>query len=316
MNDQKQQPFDMIETLHNCTWCPRECGVDRRSPDHGGFCNSGTGISVSSVCNHSGEEPVISGPRGICNIFFSGCNLECVFCQNYQISQAPGDHGDIGQQLPEVVAQIETVLAAGAKGVGFVSPSHVIPQMRFIMGALAERGINPTFVFNTNGYDKLETIKSLDGEVDVWLPDLKYVDERLGCDCSDAPGYPKIAKAAIKEMFRQKGSTVRLDDEGYIESGLIIRHLVLPGAVENSVGVLRWIAEELSPSVHISLMSQYHPTRQVIGHPTLGRTVSSEEYDQVLAEFERLGFYRGWVQELDSASNYRPDFNRDHPFEE
>ncbi len=259
---------------------------------------------------------MISGPRGICNVFFSGCNLECVFCQNYQISQATGDYGDISQQLPDVVAQIEAVLAGGAKGVGFVSPSHVIPQMKIIMAALAERGISPTFVYNTNGYDKPETIRSLEGRIDVWLPDLKYVDERLGCDCSDAPGYPEVAKAAIKEMFRQKGSTVRLDDEGYIESGLIIRHLVLPGAVENSINVMRWIAGELSPSVHVSLMSQYHPTRRVIGHPTLGRTVRPEEYNQVLAEFERLGFYRGWVQELDSASNYRPDFDRDHPFEE
>jgi putative pyruvate formate lyase activating enzyme len=171
------------------------------------------------------------------------------------------------------------------------------------------------YVYNTSSYDKVRTIQSLDGHVDVWLPDLKYLDESLGRLYSHTVHYPDVACAALREMFRQKGSNLWTDDDGCITSGLIIRHLVLPGQIENSKRVLRWIAEELSPSVHVSLMSQYHPTPWVAEHPRLGRVLCAAEYDEVKDEFERLGFYRGWVQELESASHYRPDFMLEHPFE-
>jgi putative pyruvate formate lyase activating enzyme len=161
----------------------------------------------------------------------------------------------------------------------------------------------------------VNTIRSLEGAIDVWLPDLKYLDESLGRNFSHTPFYPEVACAALREMFRQKGSIIWLDDEHRITSGLIIRHLVLPGQIENSKKVLRWIADELSPSVHVSLMSQYHPTPWVAAHPRLGRSLNPAEYDEVREEFDRLGFYRGWVQELESASNYCPDFAFQHPFE-
>jgi putative pyruvate formate lyase activating enzyme len=161
----------------------------------------------------------------------------------------------------------------------------------------------------------VETIRQLDGAIQVYLPDLKYMDNKLAEKYSDTPNYVEHATAAIREMFRQKGGNIRTDNEGVIESGMIIRHLVLPGEVENSKSVLRFIADELSPSVHVSLMSQYYPTYRVSTHPTLGRTVTKAEYDEVLHEFERLGFYRGWLQELTSAHHYRPDFFRDRPFE-
>ncbi len=304
----------ILRVLEDCTVCPRECRVNRLAGEVG-FCETGAGLSVASVCAHRGEEPVISGEHGICNIFFSGCNLRCAFCQNFQISQRPAIEQRHDLTLPQVMTQVRQILDSGATGVGFVSPSHVIPQMKTIMAAIREAGRRPTFVFNTNAYDKVETIRDLQEDIEVWLPDLKYVDDRLGCACSDAPGYPTIAQAAIKEMFYQVGSSIRLHDDGTIARGLIIRHLVLPGQMENSLGVLRWIAEELSPSVHISLMSQYHPTAHVANHPTLGRTLTTEEYDTVVEEFQRLGFYRGWVQELTSPWHYRPDFDRDHPFE-
>ncbi len=218
-------------------------------------------------------------------------------------------------ELRDVIAKIETILDTGCKSVGFVSPSHFIPQVQVIMKALKALGRNPVYVFNTSSYDKVETIKAFDGEMQVYLPDLKYMDEALCRKYSDTPNYPEIACAAIKEMFYQKGSNIRLDDDGLIESGLIIRHLVMPGQIENSKAVLRWIANELSPSVHVSLMAQYRPTYRVAKSPTLGRYLHPEEYAEVVEEFENLGFYRGWVQELDAPDNYTPDFVYEHPFE-
>ncbi|MDZ4722345.1 MAG: radical SAM protein [candidate division Zixibacteria bacterium] len=303
-----------LEALADCTCCPRNCHADRLGGKFG-YCNSGAGFSIGSICAHRGEEPVIVGQHGICNIFFSRCNMGCIYCQNWQISRTRGTVLDQTMTLDQVCNEIEVILDSGVKTVGFVSPSHFIPQVHVIMNALLARGRNPVFVFNTSSYDKLDTIKALDGKIAVYLPDLKYLDEQMGRETSDTPDYPEIAKAAIKEMFYQKGSNIFIDDDGYIESGLIIRHLVLPGRVSNSLAILRWIAEELSPGVHLSLMSQYHPTARVIGHPDLGRTLLPEEYEEVLAEFERLGFYRGWTQELSSPTNYRPDFNFDHPFE-
>ncbi|MFO8101312.1 MAG: radical SAM protein [Dehalococcoidia bacterium] len=303
---------ELLAPLHNCTLCPRDCGADRFS-DRLGYCRSGAGFGISSIFAHRGEEPVISGPRGICNIFFSHCNMQCIYCQNYQISRNGCPHPDM--PLDEVIDQIERILARGIKMVGFVSPSHYLPQMRLIMKALAGRGRNPIYVFNTNGYDRKETIESLEDSMGVYLPDLKYMDEALAKNYSDAPGYPNIAAEAITEMFRQKGPDIVLNDEGVIESGLIIRHLVLPGQVQNSKECLRFIAEELSTSVHISLMSQYYPTPPVSGHSELDRHLRAEEYAEVLVEFEKLGFWRGWVQDLASPHHYLPDFTRPNVFE-
>ena len=311
MNNNAQ---DLLAELADCRVCPRECRVDRFAGREG-FCETGADFAIASICVHHGEEPALSGKTGICNLFFAGCNLRCVYCQNYQISYPPAVTDHSLSTPGTIVDRIERLLDGGAKGVGFVSPSHMIPQMQAIMAEIRGRGLKPTFVFNTNAYDQVETIRSLEGVIDVYLPDLKYVDESLGCRLSQGPGYPSTAKAAIREMFRQKGSSLWTDDDGVAESGLIIRHLVLPGQVENSKGVLRWIAEELSPSVHISLMAQYHPTPSVYGHPEMGRTLKAEEYEEVVDEFNRLGFYRGWVQELDSPGNYRPDFDKSHPFE-
>ena len=308
------QMTELSTDLSDCTLCPRECHIDRIAGETG-FCNSDAGISVASICAHRGEEPVISGQNGICNIFFGRCNMQCVYCQNYQISRTELDGRVFERDFDNVISQIEQILKNGSPSVGFVSPSHFVPHMKAIMAALESRGHNPVYVYNTGGYDKMATIANLEGIIDVWLPDLKYMDEALAREYSDAPHYPEIAMAAIKEMFRQKGSHIHLDSEETITSGLIIRHLVLPGHVENSKAVLKWIASELSPSVHVSLMSQYHPTPAVMDHPKLGRKLAAEEYEEVVDEFVRLGFYRGWVQEIDSPGSYRPDFDKGHPFE-
>jgi len=215
----------------------------------------------------------------------------------------------------EVIQQIDAVRSQGVRLVGFVSASHCIPQMRTIIRALNRRSPKPIYVFNTNAFDKPETLELLKDEIDVYLPDLKYMDSELARRYSDTPDYPQVASQALREMFRQKGSSLRFSGDGLIESGLIIRHLILPGHIENSKRCLRFIAEELSASIHVSLMSQYYPTPAVADHPNLGRCLTQAEYEEVLDEFYALGFYRGWVQELDSADCWRPDFDRPEIFE-
>lgn len=312
--DLLNQVLAPLDQLRNCTCCPRNCSADRASKKLG-YCKSGTGFSIGSICAHRGEEPVITGNHGICNVFFTHCNMQCVYCQNWQISHNTENVVEHKMELRDVIAKIEATLDSGCRSVGFVSPSHFIPQVQVIMKALSVLGRTPVYVFNTSSYDKVETIRGFEGEMQVYLPDLKYMDEQLCRKYSDTPNYPEIACAAVKEMFRQKGSNIWLDDDGLIESGLIIRHLVMPGQIENSKQVLRWIADELSPSVHVSLMAQYRPTYRVARHPMLGRYLTPEEYGEVVEEFEQLGFYRGWVQELDAPDNYTPDFVHDHPFE-
>lgn len=300
--------------LTDCCLCPRNCHINRDLAADG-YCRTDSGYHIGSICIHRGEEPVISGSNGICNVFFSRCNLQCIYCQNFQISTLKSDVQESVLTLDEVVQTIESYLDAGCTHVGFVSPSHVIYQMKEIIQALNQRTRHPVYVYNSNAYDKVETLKELEGLIDVYLPDLKYLDRDLAANYSIASNYPEIATAALKEMYRQKGSTLICDENGTAQSGLIIRHLVLPGQVENSKTVLRFIAEELSPLVHISLMSQYYPTPAVRDHPLLGRCITHDEYQQVVEEMENLGLFRGWVQEYESQLNYRPDFGQGHPFE-
>lgn len=304
-----------LDELKDCSICPRDCHADRES-DRLGYCQSSVGYSVSSIFAHRGEEPVLSGVNGICNIFFTRCNMQCVYCQNYQISRNRDCKTENLIELRDVIERIETLLDNGAHGVGFVSPSHFVPQMKVIINVLRARKRDPVFVYNSNGYDRVETLKSLEGLIDVYLPDLKYSDNELARKYSDTPNYVEISEAALKEMYRQAGSELKLNDGGTAESGLIIRHLVLPGEVENSKRVLGFIASELDRSVWISLMAQFCPTPSVRGLPPLNRTVTKEEYAQVLGEFDRLGFTNGFVQGLESSGNYLPDFDRQSPFED
>jgi putative pyruvate formate lyase activating enzyme len=302
-----------FEELKDCSLCPRNCHANRFS-DKLGWCKTGANFPVSSIVLHHGEEPPVSGEEGICNIFFTNCNLQCVFCQNHQISDNRVKRHHPGMSLDKIASTVTAILDKGISRVGFVSPSHVIPQVKAIIRAVESQGYKPAWVYNSNGYDKVETLKTLEGMIDVWLPDFKYSDPSLSAAYSDAIDYPEMAKAAIKEMVRQKGPVLHLSDHGTVESGIIIRHLVLPGHIENSLNVLRIIAEDISPRIHISLMSQYYPTHKVVCHPTLGRTVTRAEYDTISVEMARLGLLNGWVQELDSAEHYRPDFERPEPF--
>lgn len=300
--------------LSDCNLCPRECGVDRFAGG-AGYCGADAGMNIASICVHRGEEPVISGPSGICNIFFSGCNLHCIFCQNHEISSPDNRHIRNYFSYEETLESVGNILSSGIRSIGFVSPSHVVPQMKAIIRGLHEKGLRPVLVYNTNGYDKPEVIDSLEGLIDVYLPDFKYVTQKIAKEFSDASDYPDVAIKALKRMYYQKGSKLLIDDEGRAVSGLLIRHLVLPGHAEESKKVLRIIAEELSTGVHISLMSQYHPSPGLVNHSDLGRSLYYSEYSEVAEEMQRLGFRNGWLQDMDSNINYKPDFSKEHPFE-
>lgn len=269
-------------------------------------------LHIASIAIHLGEEPVIGGNNGVCNIFFSGCNMKCVYCQNYQISRRC-----IHQSMmlvKDALFKIEAILASGVNTVGFVSPSHRVSEVEFLIRAIRNRGFNPLFVYNTNGYDSVNTIKRFNGLIDIYIPDFKYASDLLAYELSGVKNYTKVALNAIKQMYYQKGNQVFLDDSDVAISGLIIRHLVLPNQVENSVNVLRIIAEELSPNISISLMSQYNPIPELKNNPFLNRSISTQEYQQVIDAFYAYGFSKGWIQELDSKDHYNPDFLDENPF--
>lgn len=302
------------QILEDCSLCPRECRVDRFKGGTG-YCGTDAGLNIASICIHKGEEPVISGPDGICNIFFSGCNLHCHYCQNNEISWSASSITNDSMDIDNALDRITEILSEGIGSVGFVSPSHVVPQVKAIIKGLKLRGYKPITVYNTNSYDKINTIKELSGLIDVYLPDYKYVTPDISGEYSDAYDYPQIALKAIKAMHYQKGSTLAVNEKGISENGILIRHLVLPDHAEESKNVLRSIADELSPGVHLSLMSQYHPIPCVKDHPVLGRALYKSEYEFVVQAMEEMGFRNGWVQDMDSHKSFQPDFSKEHPFE-
>lgn len=300
--------------LRSCVICPRKCGADRAAGKKG-YCGLDGDIYISLILNHKGEEPPVSGPDGICNVFFPHCNIQCSYCQNIRISDNTTDVGGSRMSLETAVGKITEILDKGIPILGFVSPTHQVPQMLQIIEELHKRSYHPVIVYNTNGYDTVETLQMLEGIVDVYLPDFKYSDDKLALELSDAQAYPRTALEAIREMYRQKGHELKINDRGYVESGLIIRHLVLPGLTTNSIGVLRLIAKEISPEVSISLLSQYFPPKN-LSPACLNYRVTAEEYELVIEEMEMLEMYNGWLQELDSHEIYRPDFDKPNPFGE
>lgn len=329
--------------MSTCNLCPRQCNADRNFSE--GWCGSDDRIHVASIVIHKGEEPPVSGYKGIVNLFFPSCNIQCIFCQNHEIS-AKGTQGTV-MSLDEVCNAISELLPLSEGNLGFVSPTHFVPQMVMIVKELRRRGHNPVIVYNSNCYDLPETIRSLEGIVDVWLPDFKYSDDNLAEEYSAATDYNTIALSALKAMVHQYGVTLQTNDNGIAQRGVIVRHLILPGQVQNSIGVLKILAEEVSPNLHISLMSQYYPPEnnvrfssldfrmagttqnsgeqvanrklqnhksQIANHKSLFRSITRNEYETVLEAFQALGFTHGWLQEYDSHQSYRPNFSKRDPF--
>ena len=300
--------------LAACDICPRECG-DNRLEGERGFCRAGGRPQVASVCSHHGEEPAISGSRGSGTVFFAGCNLRCVYCQNHQISQGEAVASDPGMTSGSLAGDLLYLQnGLGCHNVNFVSPSHFVPQMVRAVLEAAGRGFELPLVYNTSSYDSLATLKALDGIVDIYLADLRYASDRWAWQLSRAPGYRAHARAAITEMYRQVG-LLETDGDGVARSGLIVRHLVLPDGLAGSRESLTWLATEISPAVTVSVMSQYHPAHHADRVPSLRRTIARAEYDEVVDLLGSLGMENGWVQGMGADGDYLPDFDRvGHPF--
>lgn len=290
----------MLSYAH-CTLCPRRCGVDRTRGQLG-FCKMPGQIHAARAGVHYWEEPVISGSFGSGAVFFSGCTLKCAFCQNYDISQE-----NFGKPMTsaELRAAFERLIDEGVQNVNLVTPTHFLPD---ILPALEPKLPVPV-VYNCGGYESVETLRQLEGKIDVYLPDFKYSDNALAKKLSSAPDYFETASAAILEMYRQVGKPVLEDDE--MKRGVLVRHLVLPGCVDNSLGVLDWIAEHFrSGDILFSLMSQYVPMGRAAEMPPFDRRITELEYDSVLSYMMLLGIEDGYTQDFSSAERgYTPSFD-------
>jgi len=300
--------------LASCDICPRECRINRLQNELG-FCHSGRLPIVSAVCAHEGEEPAISGSRGSGTVFFGNCNMRCVYCQNYQISQNWRQQKSKAidcHTLAEKMLYLQNEL--GCHNINFVSPSHFVPQLvRAVMEAVP-MGLHIPLVYNTNGYDSITSLKELDGIISIYLPDLRYASDNWARKFSRTSAYVACARQAIKEMYRQVGDLV-VDESGLAQRGLIVRHLILPNGLAGSEESLSWLVRELSPTVTVSIMSQYLPRHRAQRIPLLSRTISTAEYEAVLQLLSELGLENGWVQEMGAQENYVPDFEREgHPF--
>ncbi|HEY40545.1 MAG TPA: 4Fe-4S cluster-binding domain-containing protein [Dehalococcoidia bacterium] len=306
---------DALETrLASCDICPRECRVNRLNGERG-FCRSGYLPVVATVCSHLGEEPAISGTRGSGTVFFGNCNLRCAYCQNHQISQPrkkkPFTEMDF-HTLAERIIYLQDEM--GCHNINFVSPSHLIPQLVRTVLEAVPLGLRLPLVYNTSSYDSLASLGELGGVIDVYLADLRYASDRWARKYSRARGYVGHARAAIQEMYQQVGELV-VDEAGLARKGLIVRHLVLPNGLAGSEESLTWLVDEVSPTVTVSIMSQYYPVHRALRIPALSRKITTAEYSEVIALVERLGLENGWVQEMESSDSYLPDFARDgHPF--
>jgi len=293
----------------SCVLCPWDCRIDRTA-GRTGVCNSADKAKVSSATPHFGEEPMISGDKGSGTIFFSNCNLRCKFCQNYQISKEGLGNEVSDEQLAGMMVMLQS---KGCHNINLVSPTHFLPNIISALVAAAEKGLVLPLVYNTNGYEKVETLKILDGIVDIYLPDTKYSVNSTALRLSDAPEYFDYNKAALKEMYRQAGD-LEMDDSGIAVRGLIVRHLVLPNDLAGSKKIFEFLAKEISKNVHVGIMAQYKPCYKAIDDPELGRTLTGNEYRKAVRWAKEAGLTNILVQELDSSEVFLPDFQRANPF--
>jgi putative pyruvate formate lyase activating enzyme len=287
---------EAVAGLSSCRLCPRDCQVNRLEGERG-HCRAGRRAMVASWNRHPWEEPPISGSRGSGTIFFSWCAGRCRFCQNYPVSQL-----GVGREVEaaELAGMMLELQQRGCHNINLVTPTHFVPQILESLVLAAGKGLHLPLLYNCSGYEALETLRLLEGVVDIYLPDAKYADDNVAREFSAFPRYVEVNRATLREMYRQVGE-LQVDEEGIARSGLIIRHMVLPGGIAGTPEVLRWIATEISPTVHVSLLAQYFPAHRAIGHPLLGRKLTWEEYDAACADLEAAGLENGWLQELDEG---------------
>jgi len=277
------------ELLANCTLCPRRCSVDRTAGETG-FCATGDLAAVASYAPHFGEEPPLVGRTGSGTIFFCGCNLGCIFCQNYDISHLKRGSAVSTEELAAMMLALQN---RGCHNINFVTPTHVVPQILDALVAARANGLTVPLVYNCGGYESVETLKLLDGVIDVYMPDVKYSDDAVSEALSGAPDYWQVCRAAIREMHRQVGD-LRTDAAGVATSGLLVRHLVLPEGLAGTGEVMRFLAEEISADTYVNVMEQYRPCYRADEDGRLSRRISVKEFAEALGEARKHGLHRGF----------------------
>ncbi len=295
----------MIKQLDKCEICPRKCEVNRNN-NQIGWCKSTDRVKIGLYSTHDFEEPCISGDKGSGTVFFSNCTMNCIFCQNYEISQlGKGKEISIEELSNIFIMQQEK----GVHNINLVTPTSYVYQIIEAIKIAKAKGLNIPIVYNTNGYENIETIKALNGYVDVYLPDLKYAEEKLAIEYSGAKNYFEVATNAIKEMIKQVGN-IKLNEDGIIQKGVIIRHLVLPNHIENSKKVLLWIKQNLPNDIYVSIMAQYFPTYKAKENQELNRKLTKKEWEQIEKYVEEIDIENGFIQELgDHEEEYVPKWD-------
>ncbi len=297
---------EVLQTsLAECTLCPRRCGANRSSGETG-VCGAGEELVVAAACPHHGEEPPISATLGSGTIFFAFCPVRCVYCQNYRIS-----HDGVGTTCSEerLADRMLDLQANGCHNINLVTATQFLPQIMSALASAVPRGLRIPIVYNTGGYERVETIRMLEGLVDIYLPDVKFATDPAAAKLTVTPDYASFCWPAVHEMYRQTGP-LEIDDSGVAHRGTIVRHLVLPGGFSETAEVLRRLKREIGTDVHLSLMGQYLPRHRAIGHPAVGRKLLRSEYETVVDEMHDLGFFNGWCQDVDSLDGgFVPDFD-------
>lgn len=294
-----------VESIKNCILCPRECRINREDGKRG-YCGMDSKIYAARAALHMWEEPCISGEKGSGAVFFSGCGLRCIFCQNREIAIGKDGKEISVEKLGGNFIHLEK---QGAANINLVTGAHYVPQIIEALKIAKEKGLSVPIVYNSSGYEKIETLKLLEGYVDVYLPDFKYMEGSLAEDFSNAPDYPERAKAAIEEMVRQTGNCV-FNEDGYIEKGTIVRHLILPGHTVNSKKVLEYLHSTYGNKIFISIMNQYTPVYEQKKYTELNRKVTEREYKKVLDYALEIGLENGFWQTGDTAKeSFIPAFD-------
>ena len=295
----------MLEQLNKCRLCPRNCSVNRNAGELG-YCRAGVTIKAGRAALHQWEEPCLSGSRGSGTVFFTYCTLQCVYCQNAQISQQTAGKEITVSRLAEIFLELQ---ARGAHNINLVTPTHYTPQIIEALKTAKKNGLVLPVIYNTSGYESVETLQCLKGYVDIYLPDFKYFSPALARRYSHAPDYPEVAKAALEEMISQTGQAI-FDNDGMMQKGVIVRHLVLPGCEEDSKRILDYLYSHYGDTIYISLMNQYTPFAAVKNYPEINCRVSQQVYERLIDYAADLGIQNGFVQEDGTAQeSFIPSFH-------
>lgn len=280
---------ELYGLLYSCTLCPRRCGVNRLE-DKKGYCGMGEGLMISSYGPHFGEEPELVGSRGSGTIFLTGCNLHCLYCQNYDISNLYRGHGVSVEEFSNIMLDLERM---GCHNINFVTPTHFTPQIVEAIALAMEKGLDTPLVYNCGGYEDADTLRLLDGIIDIYMPDVKYGDTEPARKYSNAPDYPEVVKEALKEIHRQVGDLVAGGD-GVAKEGLLVRHLVLPNRTAVTEKVLHFIATEISKDTYVNIMDQYRPCFKADDFSQLNRMITTDEYNEAVRIAKSEGLHRGF----------------------